>query len=180
MAHSRGFPRRTGSQSVQRRQTAWSIGPAEVDGLNSSSVATLWSSGVVPLVDGLTIVRLRGIMKLTLLTAGAAGDGFFGACGIGIVTDEAFAAGITAVPGPLTDEGDELWMWHSYFDVRSITATIADGVNAAGVVALLPIDSKAMRKIPSGNTVFGITELVESGAATVESQAQCRMLSKLP
>jgi len=131
-------------------------------------------------VEGLTIVRIRGIITVTLSTAAAAQDGFFGAFGFIMVTNEAFAIGITAVPTPLTDEDQEGWMWHQYFDVRTPTGTISDGVNAVGAVSRFDIDNKAMRKIPVGMTLAGVTEVVESGTAVIEMQGQTRMLVKLP
>ena len=82
-----------------------------------------------------------------LLTAAAAGDGFFGAVGIGIVTNQAFVAGVTSMPEPFDEVNWDGWMWHFFFDIRSVTATIGDGVNAASVSQLLTIDSKAMRKL---------------------------------
>ena len=178
MAHRRGsrFPTRSG----QRRQTSWGVGPQDVDGGFSASGSSLWSSGIIPLVEGLTIVRIRGVVKVTNATAGVALDGFFGAHGMCIVTNEAFAVGITAVPTPLDDEDWDGWMWHSYFDVRAPTATFADGVNAGAIYSNIEIDSKSMRKIPDGYTLVGVTEVVESGTATCEVQSQTRILFKLP
>ena len=178
MAHARGgrFQRTSGV----RRETAWTIGPQEVDGSHSSTSTSLWSGTVVPAIDGLTIIRIRGFVRALLQTATAAGDGFFGAFGIGIATDAAIAVGVTAVPTPLTEEQWDGWLWHSYFDVRSVTATIADGVNAAGATVAFEIDSKAMRKFPTNMTLYGATEVVESGTALVELQGQTRMLVKLP
>jgi len=167
-------------QRTARRLTAWGLGPEEVDGAHSSSAASLWSSTVtLSASDNATIVRIRGLIKVTQLTATAAGDGFFGAVGIGIATSAAIAIGVTAVPTPLTEEDWEGWMWHSYFDVRATTATIADGVNAAGVVANLVIDTKAMRKFSSEMTLYGATEVVESGTALLELQGSTRALFKL-
>ncbi len=176
MAHSRGSRFRP----TARRSTSWSIGVAEVDGGFTTSAASLWSATAVPTVEGLTIIRTRGLVRSILASASAVGDGFFGAHGIGIVTDEAIAAGVSAVPSPLSDEDWEGWLWHAYFDVRAVTATIADGVNAAGYSMVQEIDSKAMRKLPSGMTLFGITEVTESGTAVLEVQAQTRTLLKNP
>ncbi len=175
MAHSR---RSRFHSTSARRSTSWSGSVEEVDGSLSSSATSLWSLAGIPSVEGLTIIRTRGVCGLTLLSATAAGDGFFGAIGIGITTDEAIAVGVTAVPGPITDDSWDGWLYHQYFDLRSTTATIADGTNISRVV--IEIDSKAMRKFPVGMTVFGSTEVVESGTATLEIQAATRMLFKNP
>jgi len=176
VAHSR----RNRFPTTARRSTAWAIGPADVDGGFSASGSALWSVAAAPTQEGLTVVRLRGLVSLTQATAGVALDGFFGAHGICQVTDEALAVGITAVPTPLDDSDWDGWMWHTFFDVRSPTATFADGVNAGSVISRIEIDNKAMRKVPIGMNLIGVTEVTESGTATCELQAQTRMLVKLP
>ena len=110
----------------------------------------------------------------------AAGGGFFGALGIGVVTSDAFAVGVTAVPNPVDDADWDGWMWHQFVSVHTITATIADGVNAQGVYARVPIDTKAMRKIPLNETVFLSLQVAEAISATMEVFADSRMLLKLP
>ncbi len=176
MARPRGF-----QQRGPRRKTVWAVGPQEVDRNVTSSTSVLWSAGVI-LTDQseVTIVRIRGIITATLITVAATGDGFFGAYGIGLVTTSAAQAGIASIPTPLTEESWDGWMWHTYFDVRSSTATIADGVNAFGAVSRTIIDTKAMRKFTNDMTLVGVTEVVESGASNVEFQGQARMLVKLP
>ena len=176
MARRSRFPRP--SQSP-KRLTTWSKGPDEVDRTTTGSGQVIWSLGLVPLQSGLTIVRIRGMMSLTLTVATAIGDGFVGASGICLVSDEATAIGATAVPGPISEADWDGWMWHQFWDVRAVTATIADGVNAHGASKVLEIDSKAMRKLPDGWTLIGVTEVVESGTASVEIQAKTRMLFKV-
>ena len=168
------------STNAMRRKTAWGLGPRDTDGGFSATGKALWSSAVVPDENGLTIVRIRGIFSITQATAGVALDGFFGAVGFCIITDEALAIGITAVPDPLSDEGNDIWMWHSYFDTRSATATFADGVNAGGIFARIDIDNKAMRRFDPGKAIVGVTSVIESGTATCEIQASSRILFKLP
>ena len=172
---SRGFPRRS-----QRRSTAWSAAVASDDLTLSATARAVWSTGAVPSVEGLTIVRTRGQGMLTLASATGAGDGFRGAMGIGIVSDEAFAIGATAMPGPLTQAEWPGWMWHQFFVLQAVTATIADGVNANSAVYRFEIDSKAMRKVPVGMTIFGMIDVTELGTASLELQAETRMLGKNP
>ena len=176
MARRSGFHRQG-----QRRKTAWTVGPQEVDRNLTSSTAVLWSAGVVLTNEPqVTIVRVRGIITATLETVGAIGDGFFGAHGIGIATTAAFTAGIASLPTPLTEEDWDGWLWHTYFDIRAVTATIGDGVNAVGAVDRTIIDSKAMRIWTEDMTLFGVTEVTESGTSNVEVQGQSRVLVKLP
>ncbi len=161
-----------------KRLTEWIVGPSSVDGNFTASSKALWSFGAFG-DRPVTIVRIRGHMAAYLLASTVVGTGFFGAFGIGLVSDEAFAAGAASVPGPLVSSDWDGWMWHSFFDVRSITATIADGVNAASVVARVEIDSKAMRCWDAESmTLIGMTEVVESVAGTLETQAETRVLIK--
>ena len=176
MARSRGF------RSIPRskRLTEWVPGPEDVDGNFTASTQALWSAGVQGMPGGpLTIIRTRGLFAAYLIATTTVGTGFFGAAGIGIVSNEAFAVGASAVPGPLSEDDWDGWLWHHHFDVRAITGTIADGVNAVSMVERIVIDSKAMRKWDSDSeTLVGVTEVVESVAGTLEVQASTRLLIK--
>ena len=179
MPYSRGsrYPRISASS---RRKTVWDGGPLEVDGSVTSSVARLWSTAVVlATAENITIVRIRGIIHLVVQTASANGAGFRGAIGIGIFPTAAVTAGVASLNIPNSDPDWGGWMWHQFFDVRSITATIADGVNAGVLHQRIEIDSKAMRKMGPQQSLVGITEVVESDTASMEIQAQTRVLVKL-
>ncbi len=85
------------------------------------------------------------------------------------------------MPTPLTEIEWPGWLFYEFFDIRSNTATIADGVNAFSSVARYQIDSKVMRKVDEGMILFGSFELVtELGTASVRFDAQTRLLFKLP
>ncbi len=177
MPSSRGFTR---GRSQPKRMVTWDSGPQMVDGARASTGSDFWTTGVQLVGEArVTIVRIRGVLRIHLLTATAAGDGFFGALGIGLINSEAFTAGITSSPTPFADPNWPGWLYHSYFDVRSVTATIADGVNAASASLLHVIDSKAMRKMGENEILMGVVEVVESGTATIEFQGDTRVLFKL-
>jgi len=173
-------PRRSFGRQSLRRRTSWVVGPTASNISMSSGSQVLWTTGVGQLVDGETLVRVRGVASVFLNSFTAAGDGFFGAMGIAITTDEAFASGAGAVPSPLNDVDWDGWLWHSFFDVRGVSGTIGDGVNANAVYQRIEIDSKAMRKWKAGTTLFGIVDQIESGTAIAEVNADCRILVKLP
>ena len=180
MAHSRGFQR--GPTTRTRRMTEWGDGPEARDESLSATGIGLWTTGITLITsDAVTIVRTRGLFSAFLRSTGAVGDGFFGAIGIGMVTLKAFIVGSTAIPGPLTEKGWDGWLYHSFIDVRSVTATIGDGVNSELVQVRHVIDSKAQRKWEAGSQVvlFGSYEVVESGASVVEFHADTRVLVKL-
>jgi len=165
----------------QRRKTAWGVGPEAVDVSGSASGHTLWTNGVsLNNEEQATITRIHGVGQIVLLTAAAAGDGYFGAMGFGIVTAEALAGGVTTVPSALVDANWDGWMWHQFLDIRAVTATIADGVNAMSATLRFQIESKAQRILRSDDVLFGSIDMVESGTATWELQADTRMLLILP
>ena len=176
------MPRRSGYSHRRnggpRRVTEWAEGVQEVDGAITASVKQLWSAAVAVTATGVTIVRTRGYVRAHLNSADAVGAGFAGAFGIGLAQTDALAIGVTALPGPVSDLEWEGWLWHQFFDIRAVTATIADGVNAASASQFFEIDSKAMRKFEDGVQLFGITEATEDTNATMEVQADTRMLIK--
>ena len=165
------------SRIVSRRSTDWGFG---VDALNlgmSASTKILGSTSLT-ITEQQTIVRIRGIIHVVLTLATSATDGFLGACGIALVNSDAFAAGVASVPGPQSDANWDNWMWHSYFDVRAVTATLADGVNGPMASQRLVVDSKSMRKWDPAETLVLVLEGTESGVAAVEFNGDTRMLLK--
>ena len=179
MARRTGFP--VHNRSRDKRLTSWEPGPNDTGNTLAASGARLWTNGVVLTtgVTNTTIVRMRGVFHAICDTVAAGNDGYIGAIGIGIVSTAAFAAGIASVPTPLDEVTWEGWLYHRFFDVRSVTATIADGANAAAITQTFEIDSKAMRKFTSDQTLMGVIDVVETGTSTVSYTADTRMLVKL-
>jgi len=173
----RGFQGR--NQSRPRRLTAWGSGPNSTGQPISSETTVIWSNGVVLVSEvKATIVRIRGLFSFYIESGDAISAGFSGAIGIGLVSNDAFAA--SAVPDAGVDVDWPGWIYHRFFDARVTTATIADGVNAATVKQQFEIDSKAMRKWGPQETLFGnIQTTAESGVATARFFADTRLLIKL-
>ncbi len=117
--------------------------------------------------------------EVFLLSNTAAGDGFQGALGICLVSNEAFVVGSAAIPGPLTDSDWDGWIWHDFFHVFSPAATLAAGAGDGAASVRGVIDSKAMRKWSEGYTLAAKVETVENGTATGEFWADTRVLVKL-
>ena len=128
-----------------------------------------------------TIVRIRGELVLWLEVVGTIGDGFtkFSA-GIGIVSADAFAIGVTAMPNPGNDDEWPGWMWHhSAGSLVGLSVTEADNTGPISQVRI-PIDSKAMRKWRSNEVLFGSVQLdTLIGAATVRFAMNTRILVKV-
>ncbi len=173
------FQRRGSRQLIPGRSARikdWGLGPSILGGSLSSTGKLLWATGTAP-SQNLTVIRTRGLVQVVLTASDIAAGGFAGAHGIYMMTEDAFAVGVTAALDPLTDANSDMWLWHSFFDVRSITATIADGVNAFGVVSRIEIDSKAMRKgFDPERVMVGVTGVNEFGVAVAQITADCRQL----
>jgi len=179
MAHSRGFgSRRTGSVSL-RRQTAWAIGPGGTTPVNiTSSVAVILGGTVVPASEGLTVIRTRGLFAMHLKSVASQNDGFQGAIGIGLATLAAVTAGVGSLPTPLTEVGDENWLYHRFISIHAQEATESN-LNGASWTRF-EIDSKAMRKVPVGTSCYACLEVIEVGTASAQAFLDTRQLVKLP
>ena len=184
MAHSvRAFRGRSRTMTAPRKRS-WAVGPRV--GATPLTLGTtpnqLWGVTAVPNIDGLTLVRLRGEILIYLLTASAVGDGFSGALGICIASDEAVAAGAASIPDPrMANDGDwNGWLFHQIFDVHAATTTAGDLAQSPAGIFRMTIDNKAMRKIPVGSTIVGVLGATEVGTATGEVWSNTRSLILLP
>jgi len=144
-----------------------------VTNLSASGNAFL-GSAIVPLGNEVTIMRTRGILDVLLKGVGGSdGDGYFGAVGIGVVPETAFAAGITAIPAPLTQLDWDGWLWHQFFSVHDSDITRDP---SPSVHFRTEVDSKAMRKLDRAQTLVAVTEVVEIGVAEVDIFFETRCL----
>ena len=157
----------------QRRRVGWEAGVGGTSGQGvTTSAAGFLGSAIEILEDGLTLARTRGAFNAELLTATAAGDGFQGAIGIGIVTKSAIDIGITAVPTPITEQDWDGWLFWA-------TVSVHDSLAGNGTQEII-IDSKAMRKTSEDTVFYAAFEVVEVGTATATFFLDSRMLFKLP
>ena len=147
--------RRFTSSSRSARLTQW-IGPPDQAYVNvAGGGATLVSSSTFE--EPITLIRNRGVFSVAPQSP-AADLEFVGAIGIGIVSAEAVAIGITAIPTPFTDADWGGWMvWRSFAGVWDVSSDIGRAISSW----TLEIDSKAMRKISPN----------EAGVLVVESQS---------
>ena len=175
MALRRGsrFPR---GGVATRRRTGWEPGPEGILSPASSAVS-LFPTGRTLLSDGNTLIRTRGELALILLTTSAPQSGFQVAFGMCIVSAKAAAIGATAVPGPLTEISWEGWFFHWQGTVKIAVLTEFHVEPMASV--RVPIDSKAMRKTDTDETILGVLETVEVGTSTMHAELRSRQLFKL-
>ena len=180
MARTRGFSR---VRPSNRRQTAWSAGPGGLPSTlltdNDSQVVGL---GAEAQLEGLTLVRIRGSLQAYLVDDfSSTQEGLHCAFGLVVVTAEAFAVGISAIPKPLTDSFFDGWLYHRFFDLhagKNIVGT-EPNINQLNVVQF-EVDSKAMRKTPAATVIAAV---VESQLTGISSSARVifdsRALAKL-
>ncbi len=161
---------------VQRRQTFW------IDMVATSSTVaaganpllfTGFSAGVLALRP-FTIVRMRGFLKV-FSDQVAATEVYGAAFGLAIVTDQALAIGVTAVPTPTTDKSSDLWFVFEELSGRfTFLSTIGVSDNGEGRA----FDSKAMRKVEEGQDIATVTEATPFSSGVIV-QKMGRMLIKL-
>ena len=170
-------PRTSG---VSRRQTSWAIGPRGAQGAVAVNSSVVFPTGSQATESGLTIVRIRGSAFFHLASVDAVDGGFarvgFGIC---IVSENASAVGITAIPTPLTDVGWDGWMYHRLFAlIAGIPITDLGGM--VGPNFRFDIDGKAMRKEKETDVVVGVVEYQqEQGTADARGYLDTRLLVKL-
>ena len=123
-------------------------------------VKTVGSVGVAILEDPETLVRTRGFFNISVIS-GQAASIIGGAFGMYVVTADAFAIGITALPGPLTDSRNDWFVWQPF----TLGGTSASVTSLPGNVQI-PFDSRGMRKLKDGDVLAVMLEL-ESNVAAV-------------
>ena len=167
-----GFIRRAG---VRRRETIW----ASIARLNavlaSSADASLMASlnAAALALRPFTIVRTRGTW-LVRSDQSAASELYIGNLGMAVVSDQAIAIGVTAVPTPATDLASDLWFlseqWLGRFDLV--------GTSIMSEVTSKVVDSKAMRKVEEGQDIAFVAE-AGIGGGGINMDFTGRFLMKL-
>ena len=161
-----------------RRASSWARGPFGILNNIATSEVNLFPTGFQVVDNGITLVRTRGELLVSLLTASATGDGFLVAAGLCVVSENAFNAGVASVPDPLADMDWEGWFW--YKTTNLLAAAISPLGNELGAtINRIEIDSKAMRKIKSTDVIVGVIGTTENATATMNSALDTRMLFKL-
>ncbi len=172
MARKSGFVRRGG---VMRRETVWVALPrvtATLGGAPTAIMINTLSAGGLALRP-FTIVRTRGVVQV-VSDQNIATETYLGALGISVVSEQAIAIGVTAVPTPVTDQGSDL-----FFVYEEVIGRFEFGSNIGFDAAggrFIQYDSKAMRRVNEGSDVAVV---VENDIAGTQMEHSARMLLKL-
>jgi len=129
----------------QRRETLWFFLATSVVTIAAASTAVLGFSltaGALALRP-FTVIRSRyqWHCRSDVVTGGENWGGAIGQC---VVSDQAVAIGVTAVPTPITDQGSDLFYLYDQAYGRF------GGTQVEEVGLFQQVDSKAMRKVEDG------------------------------
>ena len=174
MAH-RAF-RRGAAAIAAKRLTSWfQFQPADT-AFSAAGGTIIFSLNAAALaLRPFTIVRTRFLVGL-ISDQVIASESQIGAFGMAIVSDQAVAVGVTAVPTPISDMGSDLWFVHQLL-YNDFTFVSGVGVSDDGMHQY-EIDSKAMRKVDIGQDLVIVGELAAGfGGFTMTSGG--RMLVKV-
>jgi len=154
-----GFIMRSGRM---RRETVWLFEPASQITLAAAATAALVTSlnAAALALRPFTVIRSRGSW-LVSSDQSAASEFYFGSYGYAVVSDQAVAIGVTAVPTPATDRGSDLFFGYGTWGARCELV----GTSWAQNHAPQEFDSRAMRKVNEDSDVVLTMEagLISSG-----------------
>jgi len=122
-----------------------------------------------------TVVRTRGVFSHASDQV-AAVERQVTSLGMAVVSDQAVAIGVTAVPTPEADRESDLFFVYETLQSRFVFVTAA-GFDAQSMTSLY-YDSKAMRKVEDGQDIVVVLETA-SISNGVDAVISGRMLIKL-
>ena len=152
---------------VARRQTFWIGGTLVSSTMTAAAnpvLQTTLNAAALALAP-FTVVRTRGLIYVQSDQVAASEDQTV-LYGQAVVSDEASAIGVTAIPTPDTDSGSDLWFVYEALmsDLKFSTAAAYGKIGAATV-----IDSKGMRKVEPGQDIVAVVESASAFGVTIRS-----------
>ena len=159
------------------RQSLWLFVDTSITNLVTASTAALIGSlnAAALALRPFTVVRTRGFFGIRsdqIVTS----ESYDGALGYSVVSDQASAIGVTAVPTPETDRGSDF-----FFVYESLMGRFQDQTSAGfhdNALTWTQFDSKAMRKVDEGSDLVITIESSALGTGqTIHHSA--RILIKL-
>ncbi len=155
-----GFVVRGGSR---KRETRWLDGVPVRTGFAAGASSLAFTLTAVELAyRPFTVTRTRGLIGIKSDQV-AATEPFQIGLGMCVVSDQALAIGVTAVPTPITDMGSDLWFLHELVFGEILVASAAS-IEGQGSVNKY-FDSKAMRKVDDGQDIAIVTEVPSSASS---------------
>jgi len=143
-----------------KRSTQWLFMDPSRNTMAAASTAVFRSSLNAAALALRPFTVVRSIITLTLGSdQQAASEDYDAAFGMCVVSDQARAIGVTAIPTPMTDLGSDLWFFHQILS-GSFNFVTGIGIDAQGIVptAHQTFESKAMRKVEEGQDLAVVVE----------------------
>jgi len=164
-----------GGKSV--RETSWVFVDPTVTQLAAANTAVIVgiSNAALLALRPFTVIRVHGFFGISADQA-TADESIAAAVGYSVVSDQAGAIGVTAVPTPFTDLGSDLWFVHQIMMARTEFQS-GTGVNF-NTVRGGAYQSKAMRKVNDDETIAITIETASTSSGLFVHHA-ARMLIKL-
>ena len=155
MACKSGFTRRN---SRMVRETLWIAGSSlrtTVASANTAVLITALNAAALALRP-FTVVRIRGRVgvRSDQVATGELQDVAYGQC---VVSEQASAIGVTAVPTPANDDGSDLFFVYARLMAEFVQSS-GVGFESSGLQDVQDIDSRAMRKVEEGQDLIEVIE----------------------
>ena len=157
-----------------RRETSWLAIDPGVDTVSATAILAGSLNAAALAKRPFTVIRT--ILEVHIGSDQLAADELqLAAVGMAVVSDQAVAIGVTAVPTPVTDLASDLWFLHQTL-ISSFFFVNASGIDADGGHHY-SIDSRAARKVNDDQDVILVVEgaAIASGASVT---SMGRMLIK--
>ncbi len=152
---------------ARKRETVWFGGAAFNVAVATTGVSLVTSLNAAALAfRPFTVIRTRGVLWSRSDQISASED-YGGSYGRAVVSEQASAIGITAVPTPTTDSASDLWHVYEFLIGRMAFGSTASFTDVGHERI---IDSKAMRKVEDGQDLVGVVEGPGTGITSVGSQ----------
>jgi len=160
MARRRDFVR--GAAAIgQKRMTLWlGFEPLVASGATGGTILGSLNAAALALRP-FTIIRTRLEVAVRSDQAAAIEHQIMG-LGVAIVSDEALAVGVTAVPTPITSSSSDLWLSHQI--ILGDESALTDRTRASRFIT---VDSKAMRKVEPGQDLAIVSELSSAAQGAI-------------
>ena len=162
---ARRFVQRQFVTRPHKRAVFWGRAPADVGFTALNAATALLDSTSVPAIEGETIVRIRGSLWVVSDQI-AATEEAVGALGAGVFNSSAVAVGVGSLPTPSTDQDSQMWMLWLPWQARFAFGSDTTGFELNGAIRY-DFDSKAMRKMETGQTLAFIIENISGGSGAL-------------
>ena len=173
MARRREFVRGAAAIS-QKRLTSWfQFQPVEIQQIGAGGTILFSLNAAALALRPFTIVRTRFELALWSDQAAAIEEQTAGFA-MAVVSDQASAIGVSAVPTPITDMASDL-----FFVYQLLYADESNLTDRTRLATRMTIDSKAMRKVDIGQDLVVVAELDSGTSDGWFIKAGGRMLVKV-